>query len=99
MLTEKLSKLTLVSPFSNVYGLARTLLALGTLGTLLATPTGSLFCPTGGLDSIPHCDGFRAMGVFCLAGSAHLGWARLATIGGLVVVASGWRPRLTCILH
>jgi antimicrobial peptide system SdpB family protein len=35
---------------------------------------------------------------FCLAGP-HLEWARWLCIALLVVVASGWRPRLTGVIH
>lgn len=84
------------SPWTNVYGLARTAIALGTLTTLLASETSSLFRPAAGLPDYPYCDGIAAAGLFCLAGP---GPGQLIAIGVLVVAASGWRPRFTALPH
>ena len=87
-------------PWTNVYGLARTILASATALTLLFSETSSLFRMASGLDSEPPlCDGIRRFGTYCIVPHAHLEWARWLSIAILVVVASGWRPRITGILH
>ncbi|MER5644900.1 sporulation-delaying protein SdpB family protein [Streptosporangium sp. NPDC002524] len=84
------------SPRTNVYGLARTLLASATLGTLLTSSSSTLFDP--GLAS-DRCEGVSSLGLFCLVPPAEAELARLAAIVGLLVVASGWRPRVTALPH
>ncbi|NRQ31658.1 HTTM domain-containing protein [Nonomuraea sp. NN258] len=86
----------LASPWTNVYGLARTVLALGTLGTLLASDTSSLFRPAAGALEFPMCDGLAAAGLFCVLEPA---WAKPVAIAILLVTASGWRPRFTALPH
>ncbi|WP_432924891.1 sporulation-delaying protein SdpB family protein [Microbispora sp. CA-135349] len=81
-------------PWTNVYGLARTLLALATAGTLTASPVDALFDPYG-----PACQGVSSLGLFCLVPEEQLGLTRGAAVAVLVVVASGWRPRLTALPH
>jgi len=88
-----------VSPWSNVYGLARTLLALGTLVTLAATPSDVLFQPAGGAAHPPMCNGARQISVFCIASHVPSELVRWLSVVALVVVASGFRPRLTGIVH
>ncbi|MFJ6054685.1 sporulation-delaying protein SdpB family protein [Streptomyces sp. NPDC092307] len=92
---------TLVSraPWTNVYGSARTLLALGTLGTLLASHSSSLFRPSHGVDGFPNCSGVASAGLFCNVPSDRLEWARWFGVMVLAVVASGWRPRVTALPH
>jgi antimicrobial peptide system SdpB family protein len=94
-----LSKIAFQNPFTNVYGLARTLLALGTLGTLLVTPVSSLFYPVASVSEGPACSGPRRFGAFCVAGAEHLELAKWCAVLVLLVVASGWRPRFTGFLH
>jgi antimicrobial peptide system SdpB family protein len=86
-------------PHTNVYGLARTLLALGTLGTLLFTDTYDLFRPAVGIPTYPNCPGIARGSLFCLAGREKLEAAHWIAVAALLVVASGWRPRLTGVLH
>ncbi|WP_158575958.1 sporulation-delaying protein SdpB family protein [Streptomyces corynorhini] len=88
-----------LSPWSNVYGVARTLLALGTLSTLLFTSTSALFLPAQGVPDYPKCDGVAATGLFCVVPESQLGTARLIGIAVLLLVVSGWRPRYTAIPH
>ncbi|WP_078612445.1 sporulation-delaying protein SdpB family protein [Streptomyces sp. DSM 41269] len=103
MLTARLgafaSGVSSVSPWTNVYGVARTLIAFGTLSTLLATGTESLFLPAQGVPDYPKCEGPAAIGIYCVMPGANLGLARLLSILVLLVVASGWRPRYTAIPH
>lgn len=84
--------------WSNVYGAARTLLALGTLITLLFTSPDILFGPAAGVGPGPQCAGRAAIGFFCaLPVDVDVLQPVAAVI--LVVVASGWRPRFTGLLH
>lgn len=88
-----------VDPWTNVYGVARTLLALGTLGTLLFSHSSSLFRPAAGRPDVRRCDGFSEISLFCQLPADRLEWARWIAIAILLVVASGWRPRITGLLH
>jgi antimicrobial peptide system SdpB family protein len=78
-------------------GLARTLLALGTLGTLVFTDPVALMSPLAGGVVPPMCTGVTNAGIWCVA--ANLASARWISVALLVIVASGWRPRLTAIAH
>lgn len=88
-----------INPFTDVYGLARTLLAVSTMLTLLFNPTTTLFHPASGIPGGPICmEGtIASQGLFCL--SSNLELLRWLAILGLGVVASGWRPRVTGPLH
>jgi antimicrobial peptide system SdpB family protein len=86
-------------PWTNVYGLARSILALATAGTLAANPVDFLFRPGSGMAPPPICDRTRSMGAFCFAGPHHLELCRWLCVAMLLLVASGWRPRLTAIPH
>lgn len=88
-------------PCTNVYGLARSLIAIGSASTLATTSTSALFHPVlGAISSGPTCDrGPGPLGLFCLLGEGHLEIARWLAVAGLLLVASGWRPRLTGVLH
>jgi sporulation delaying protein B len=91
------SPATLWSP---VYGLARTLLALGTAGTLAFTSTEVLFHPVSGSPPAPYCFHAAKVSLFCVV--PHL-WslqaARWVAIALLLVTATGWRPRFTALPH
>ncbi|MFF9347418.1 sporulation-delaying protein SdpB family protein [Streptomyces sp. NPDC014734] len=86
-------------PWTNVYGLTRTLLALGTMGTLAFSSTGTLFRPVATQGDYPICAGPMRAGVFCLAPENGLTAARWLCVLVLLVVASGWRPRWTALPH
>lgn len=87
------------APWSNVYGLARTLIALGTCGTLAFSHSSTLFRPAVGLSEVPVCDGIRRASLFCVLPSGWLEVARWVAVILLLVVASGWRPRFTGLVH
>jgi len=85
-----------VPPWSSGVGLARTALALGSAATLAATRPAVLFDPSNAGGT---CGDLRAAGLFCAvpAGGGQL--ARWCGVLVLLVVASGWRPRVTAIPH
>jgi sporulation delaying protein B len=86
-------------PWTNVYGLARSLLALATLLTLLADSSENLFHPL--VVSDPGVFDRRALAgasLFHLLGN-HLLAAKLLSVIVLLLVIAGWRPRLTALPH
>lgn len=86
------------SPWTNVYGLARTVLALGSIATLLCSDPSTLFRPMVGSPEFPSCGSdMQAVGLYCAVGNLEL--ARWLAIAALLVVASGWRPRITGLVH
>jgi antimicrobial peptide system SdpB family protein len=86
-------------PWTNVYGVARSMLALATLLTLLADSSERLFTPLVVADPGVF-DRSAAVGasLFFLARN-HLVAAKLLAICVLVLVIVGWRPRLTALPH
>ncbi|HEX3790353.1 MAG TPA: sporulation-delaying protein SdpB family protein [Pseudonocardiaceae bacterium] len=90
---------TRTSAHSNVIGLARTMLGLATLGTLLADPSRILFVATdpkvSGLAA--QCTGASGLGLFCVLPS--VAGAQWLAIGVLLLVVVGWRPRWTALPH
>lgn len=87
------------TPWGSMLGLGRTVLAMGTLGTLLLTPTRILLSPLAGGVQPPVCTGIEQASLWCLTGDGNAELARWISIAILLVVASGWRPRFTGILH
>ena len=85
-------------PWTNVYGLGRSLLAAGTASTLIFSSSNALFRPAWGVSEVPICTGLSRIGVFC-ASFHHLELARWIAVIILVIVASGWRPRYMGLLH
>jgi antimicrobial peptide system SdpB family protein len=86
-------------PWGSGLGVARTVLALATLGTLLATPPGVLMSPLVGSTRPPVCIGITAASIWCRLPQGHLELARWLSIAVLALTASGWRPRFTAIPH
>jgi antimicrobial peptide system SdpB family protein len=85
-------------PWSDLYGLARSLLALGPLLTLLFTRLSDLMFVFDIGPSGNRCVG-SGLGLFCLGGHDHLQIKQWVAIVVLVGVVSGWRPRITCLPH
>jgi len=85
--------------WSNVYGLARTLLAIGTLLTLIFNDNSVLFGSQQ--KSISFFTSGLEVNKFTLFYFLryHLVVAKSIAILILLIVASGWRPRLTCLFH
>lgn len=96
-LGQWVTRVTRYSPMTNLYGLARTLLACATLATLVLNPVSVLFPPASGAPLPPQCDGASVSSVYCLAPTTEIG--RVVSILVLVVAASGVLPRWTVIPH
>jgi antimicrobial peptide system SdpB family protein len=87
-------------PWSNVYGVARSLLAFGTLLTLLFNDADLLFRPDGGeVNGAMGRQGLFQGSLFFLVPPEYLEMARWFSIFILLLVVSGWRPRITGVLH
>lgn len=85
------------APHTRHFGWSRSLLATGTAWTLAATDTSVLFRATAGGGVAPVCDRITSASAYCLLSSQDL--AKWLSVAFLLVVASGWRPRLTCVPH
>jgi antimicrobial peptide system SdpB family protein len=83
------------SPF---LGLARSLIALGNLITVLFTSSDFLFRPVAGLGSYPLCTHADRAGLFC-AMRGDLDAARVVAVVVLVAVIVGFAPQITSLLH
>jgi len=82
-----------------VLGVARSLLAFGTFLTLIANDGHLLFKtqvkPFLDNQLIP----INFVNVFLLTPDRYIGYAKLGACVVLLLVMSGWRPRITCLLH
>jgi antimicrobial peptide system SdpB family protein len=88
------------NPWTNVYGLSRSIFALGTAVTLLASEASTLFAPIPTFLDPPRCSGLAdKISLFCLVPTDRFDLARRVALIVLLVVASGWRPRFTGIPH
>ena len=81
------------------FGLARTLIALGTAGTLTFSSTDTLFSPVLNHPTAPYCDGVKAVGAFCVVPDGRLTLTKWVCVLVLLIIASGWRPRITALPH
>ena len=86
---------------TNVTGLARSMLAVGTLLTIALNPMNALIAPLGPPRPLPAgLQPYLAhLSVFRLAGQGNLWLAKLVSIVILLLVVVGWRPRITALLH
>jgi antimicrobial peptide system SdpB family protein len=87
-----------MAPWTNVYGLARSLLALATALTLMFNNTDILFRPSLGTEECPVCIGIVNISIYCIF-KDNLPLAKIISIVILLVVASGWRPKFMAIPH
>ncbi|MCK8100133.1 hypothetical protein MTN95_12215 [Bacillus sp. 2CMS4F] len=87
------------NPWTNVYGLARSIIALSSLLTLLVNHPSLIMKPASGINSYPACK--MNLSLFCLGENNYmmLNLFRWVCIAILVLVVIGWRPRITGILH
>jgi antimicrobial peptide system SdpB family protein len=91
------ARATVRSPWTDTYGLARTLIALTTLTSLLFDSAVAIFNPFGG--PLAPLTGAARYGIVPLLGPERLELSRWIMIAILLVVISGWRPRVTGVLH
>ncbi|GAB3794162.1 membrane protein [Spirosoma humi] len=96
-LDRHLNTLMARNPWTNVYGFVRSLLALGTLCTLLLNDMGTLFRPIAGQTDCPACVGLAQYSLFCWLGDIET--ARWVCVGILLLVLIGIYPRFTALLH
>jgi antimicrobial peptide system SdpB family protein len=88
------------SPWTNAYGVSRTMLACATLLTLLGNPADTLFRPLGSTNEEALAPiAFAHASMFHLIGMEHLLLGKAVAVAVLCLAACGWRPRLTGILH
>lgn len=85
-------------PWTNVYGLARSIMALSTALTLAVNDASIFFRPGAG-QTTPYCDGTYS--IFCTVPNnyTYLNIIRWLCVVLLLVVISGWRPRVTGLIH
>lgn len=82
-----------------MYGLARTFLAVQAALMLAVNPASTLFSPAVGIANPPTCASLASASIYCLVPDGSLDLARWISVVILLVVASGWRPRITGVLH
>ncbi|WP_277714120.1 sporulation-delaying protein SdpB family protein [Bacillus atrophaeus] len=87
-------------PWTNVYGLSRSLMALATALTLIFNDASVFFRPASGIDTYPYCPK-TIPSVFCLTSNDyfHLNIVRWICVLLLLIIATGWRPRITGVIH
>ncbi|WP_434446517.1 sporulation-delaying protein SdpB family protein [Lentzea sp. E54] len=87
-------------PRTPAFGIARSLVAIAELTVLVFTSDTDLFPAVPKGPAGPRCDGLRVLSLWC-AGSSPAAQTvfRVVTIAALVLAASGYRPRWTCIPH
>lgn len=77
-------------------GVARTLIALSGMGTLLASSVSTLIRPAAGVNEL-FCAGPASLSGWCMAPPSAYEFVRWVSILVLLVAGSGWRPRYTAI--
>lgn len=90
------------APYTNVVGLSRSLIALGTLLTLLINPVDTIFVrKVSGSFMIPTLQNEFASKInfFYLLGNQDLVFMKWGAIIILALVISGYFQKITCILH
>src|SRR5690625_3243397 len=86
--------------WTNVYGVARSLLAFGTLATLLVHDADFLFRPLG-IELYETANNIYLLqwSLFTILSGEYLELGRWLSIVLLLLVISGWRPRIMGPLH
>lgn len=88
------------NPWTNVYGLARSMIAISMALTFLFNDWSIFFRPVAGMGSSPFCSN-NSFTIYCLYPESEifLNFAKWFSFIILLLVASGWRPRYTGIVH
>jgi antimicrobial peptide system SdpB family protein len=84
--------------WTNAIGVARTVLAVGTLITLLFNNIYDLVEPLGARTGTSSFSGIAKISIYHLLDN-NIVLAKWLSVAVLLLVASGWRPRITGILH
>ena len=84
---------------TNVYGLARSLIALSTLLTFLLNPVQDLFLPMSGIDQYPTGNGLFSLFNLVPDNYIYLSMVKWLFSIILLLIVVGWRPRFTGIIH
>ncbi|WP_226353061.1 sporulation-delaying protein SdpB family protein [Pseudonocardia sp. ICBG601] len=88
------------NPFCSALGFGRTLIAIGTTAALMATPIEYLFYVSAARPTGRVCENFAGeISLFCVVPNEWLEPTRWVAVATLLIVASGWRPRYTCLVH
>ncbi|WP_028986848.1 sporulation-delaying protein SdpB family protein [Thermicanus aegyptius] len=99
-INEKMINFALANnPFTNVYGLARSMMAFSTFLLFLFNKTEWLFRPAQGLSEIDMSQNLVQKISFFNLFPNHLEVARWIIVILMLIVMSGWRPRITGIIH
>ncbi|MCM3269766.1 hypothetical protein M3691_13315 [Paenibacillus elgii] len=90
---------TSVNPWTNVYGLARSLLAIAMVLTLSMNDARVFFRPSSTSMIYPACK--ESISMFCMVPNdyLYLNIVRWIAVILLLIVASGWKPKITGIIH
>jgi antimicrobial peptide system SdpB family protein len=89
-----------LNPWSNLYGLGRSLMATATFLTLAFNAPSILFRPgVGDAHSVVCSAAAGHISLYCLAGPSHILLVQIGSALVLLVTASGWRPRWTALPH
>lgn len=89
------SKVTVPIVYSHSFAIAKSLLGLTGLGTLLFNSESTLFRPVATVGSSPLCQGVARAGVFCLVETDQLWIARYILIALLIVAIIGVLPAIS----
>jgi len=88
------------TPWTNCFGVARSLIAVGPLLTLLFTRGSDLVFPFTDASDPNPCRGAATLLLFCVGGeNVHPEVKRWLAAALFAAAVSGWRPRLTCLPH
>ncbi|ATY84483.1 hypothetical protein CVV65_05530 [Kyrpidia spormannii] len=87
------------NPWTNVYGFSRSLIALATAMTLAFNDASVFFRPAAGILTYPNRGALPGIFNMVPASYTYLNVVRWVCVVILLLVASGWRPRITCVLH
>jgi antimicrobial peptide system SdpB family protein len=92
---------TWFEPRGRALALGRLLLATATLTIVVFTPDAVLFTDATSRSAGIQWGGVRSASLWCLSGelTGSYAVARFATIAVLLLIATGYRPRWTCVPH
>lgn len=101
LIPQRHAVVSLGVPWTNCFGAARSLIALGPLLTLVFTRSADLFFSLAGdQPERGRCTGVGRVLLFCLdGGDQFLEAKRWVAVLVLATVVSGWRPRFSCLPH